>query len=69
LSRAVDFLCERVIYGHVVKFDIECNKLFKCVERKIKVGPRKHMLEEIPLWIKMLFVERGLMKMGPDRME
>jgi hypothetical protein len=31
-------------------------------------GPRRWMLKEIPLGIKMLFMEKGLMCMDPDRM-
>jgi hypothetical protein len=41
---------------------------FSSVERKFAVGPRRRLLEEIPLWIKMLFVEKGIMHMEPDRM-
>jgi hypothetical protein len=37
-------------------------------KRNFAEGPRKQMLEEIPLWIKMLFVDKGLMHMEPKRM-
>jgi hypothetical protein len=42
---------------------------FSEAERKFMEGPRKRLLEEIPLWIKMLFMEKGLMCMEPDRMD
>jgi hypothetical protein len=29
------------------------------VERKFVANPRRRLLEEIPLWINMLFVEKG----------
>jgi hypothetical protein len=38
------------------------------LKRNFVVGLRKRQLEEIPLWIKMLFVEKGMMHIEPDRM-
>jgi hypothetical protein len=31
-------------------------------------GPQKRLLDEIFLWIKMLFIKKGLMHMEIDRM-
>jgi hypothetical protein len=47
---------------------IEYNDYFNVDEIKFEEGPRKKMLEEIPLWIKMLFVERRMMCMESNRM-
>jgi hypothetical protein len=47
---------------------VEYTNSFSEVERKFAEGPRKKMLEDIPLWIKMLFVEKGMMRMELDRM-
>jgi hypothetical protein len=54
--------------GYIVEFSIEYSDSFSEAERKFEEGPRKWMLEEIPLWIKMLFVEKIMMCMEPDRM-
>jgi len=45
--------------GYIVGFCIKCNKSLCSVERKFTIGPRRRLLEEILLWIKMLFVEKG----------
>jgi hypothetical protein len=47
---------------------IEYIDSFSDVERKFFEGPKKRLLEEIPLWIKMLIVEKGLMHMEPEMM-
>jgi hypothetical protein len=66
--KVVDFWFDQVKEGYIIEFSIEYNDSFSEAERKFVVGPRKRLLEEIPLWIKMLFVEKGLMCMEPDRM-
>jgi hypothetical protein len=58
----------RVKEGCIVEFYVEYNDSFIEAERKSVVSPRNILLEEIPLWIKMLFVEKGLMHMELDRM-
>jgi hypothetical protein len=67
-ARAIDFWFNWVKEGYIVEFTIEYNDSFSEAERKFVEGPRKRLLEEIPLWIKMLFVEKGMMCMEPDRM-
>jgi hypothetical protein len=67
-TRAIDFWFTRVKEGYIIEFSIEYSDSFSEAERKFEEGPRKWMLEEIPLWIKMLFVERRMMCMEPDRM-
>jgi hypothetical protein len=52
----------------IIEFSIEYNKYFSEVERKFVVIPRKRLLEEIPLWINMLFIEKGMMHMESNRM-
>jgi hypothetical protein len=54
--------------GTLFYFFIEYNDSFNDVEINFAEGPQKNLLEEIPFWIKMLFVEKGLMQMEPDRM-
>jgi hypothetical protein len=54
--------------GYIIEFVVEYNDSFNEAKRKFEEGPRKQMLEEIPLWIKMLFVERRMIRMDSDRM-
>jgi hypothetical protein len=65
---AIEFWFARVKEGYIVEFTMEYTDSFSEAERKFAEGLRKWMLEEIPLWIKMLFVEKGMMCMEPDRM-
>jgi hypothetical protein len=41
---------------------------FSKADRKFAKRLINRMLEEIPLWIKMFFVEKGLMHMEPNQM-
>jgi hypothetical protein len=54
--------------GYIVEFVVECNESFSSAERKFAADPRRRLLNEIHLWIKMLFVEKGLMCMELDKM-
>jgi hypothetical protein len=67
-TRAIDFWFSRVKEGYIIEFVVEYTDSFSEAERKFMEGPRRRLLEEIPLWIKMLFMEKGLMRMEPDRM-
>jgi hypothetical protein len=53
---------------YIVEFTIEYIESFSEAERKFVDDPRKRLLEDIPMWIKMLFLEKGMMCMEPDRM-
>jgi hypothetical protein len=65
---AIDFWFTQVKEGYIIDFFVEYNKTLKEAKRKFEKDPRKQMVEEIMLWIKMLFVERRMMCMKPDRM-
>jgi hypothetical protein len=67
-AQAIDFWFARVKEGHIIDFFVEYTDSFSEAERKFSEGPRKRLLEEIPLWIKMLFVEKGLMCMEINMM-
>jgi hypothetical protein len=54
--------------GYIIKFFMEYTHYFSEAERKFAKVPRKTILEEIPLWIKMLFIEKGLICMELDKM-
>jgi len=59
----------RVKEHYIIDFSIEYNDSFNEADRKCVEGPRKRMLEEIMLWIKMLFLEKGMMWMETDKMD
>jgi len=67
-TRAIDFWFSRVKEGYIIEFVVECTNYFSEVERKFMEGPIRRLLEEISLLIKMMFVEKGLMRMNPDKM-
>jgi hypothetical protein len=67
-NRAFDFWFNRVKEGYIVELTINYIYSFGEVEKKFVEGPLKRLLEEIPLWIKMLFVKNGLMCMESDKM-
>jgi hypothetical protein len=58
-ARDIEFWFERVKEGYMVEFGIECSEFFNNAERNFVAGPRRILLEEIPLWINMLFKEKG----------
>jgi len=60
-TRAIDFWLDRMKEGHIINFFIEYNDSFNKAKRKFEEGQKKRMLEKIPLWIKMLFIERRMM--------
>jgi hypothetical protein len=55
--------------GYIIEFVVEYTNSFNDAERKFIEGPRKRPLEEIPLWIKILFVEKGIKHMELDQMD
>jgi hypothetical protein len=67
-TRDIDIWFTRVKEGYIIDFVVEYSDSLSEGERKFEEGPRKQMLEEFPLWIKMLFIERIMMHMDPDRM-
>jgi len=68
-TQAIDLWLARVNEGYIIGLVVEYTDSFNKVERKFTEGPRKRMLEEIQLWIKMLFMEKELMHMDPDKMD
>jgi hypothetical protein len=54
--------------GYNIDFTIKYRNSFSEAETKFEEGPRKHMLKYIMLWIKILFVERIIMHMEPEKM-
>jgi hypothetical protein len=55
--------------GYIVEFANECNESFNNAKRKIATSHIKKLLEESPLCINMLFMEKSLICMDSDRMD
>jgi hypothetical protein len=68
-TQAIEFWFSRVKEGYIIEFAALYTDSFNEVERKFIEGLRKQMLEEILLWIKMLFIEKGIMHMELERMD
>jgi hypothetical protein len=67
-DRAINFCFEWVKEGYIVKFSSKCNESFNVVEKKFVIIPRRRLLEEISLWINIMFVENEIMCMEPNIM-
>ena len=69
LTRAVDFWVESTLDGYIVEFATECHQYFSRAEAIFRSGLRGKLLKEIPLWIKALMIDEGLMEFPKSRME
>jgi hypothetical protein len=49
-----------------VEFSIEYHSSFSILEWEFEAGLRGRLLEEIPLYIEMLFIEKELMQKRPN---
>ena len=67
--RGIDFWFERVKEGYIIQFDVEYNESFDFVNENFETKPRKILIIEIPTWIKMVFVQNGIVHMEPDMMK
>lgn len=69
LTRMVDFWVETTLDGYIVEFAIECYQSFLKAEAIFHSGLGGKLLKEIPLWIKALMVDEGLMEFQKSSME
>ena len=69
LTHAVDFWVETTLNGYIVEFSAECYKSFSKAEAIFRSRLRGKLLKEIPLWIKALMVDEGLMEFQKSSME
>ena len=69
LTRAVDFWVRTTLEGYTVEFAAECYQSFSKAEAVFHSGIRGKLLKEIPLWIKALMVDEGLIEFLKMRME
>lgn len=69
LTRDVYFWVESTLEGYIVEFSAECYHPFSRAEDTFRSGLRGKLLKEIPLWIKALMVDEGLMGFKKAKME
>ena len=55
--------------GYIVEFVVECYQSFSKVEDVFRSGLHGGLLREIPLWIKALMVDEGLMEFQKSEMD
>ena len=55
--------------GYIVEFAAECYQYFSRAEDTFRSGLRGKLLNEIPLWIKALMIDKGLMGFQKAEME
>jgi len=67
-TRSINLWFSRVKEGYIIEFFVEYSDSFTEVEKTFVKGPRKHMLEEISLCIKKLFMEKEMMHMEINNM-
>lgn len=60
LTSTVDFWVQTTIEGYMVEFAAERYQSYSKADVVFKSGLRVKQLKEVPLWIKMLMVEEGL---------
>ena len=69
LTCAVDFWVKTTLEGYTVEFAAECYQYFSKAEAVFHSGLRGKLLKEIPLWIKALMVDEGLIEFHKTSME
>ena len=60
---------ESTLEGYIVEFAAECYQYLLKVEINFRSRLRGKLLKDIPLWIKALMVDEGLMGFQKARME
>ena len=65
----MDFCAETTLDGYIVEFSTECYQSFSKAKAIFRSRLRGKLLKEIPLWIKALMVDEGLMEFEKSSME
>jgi hypothetical protein len=65
----IDFWVENFIERYIVKFIVELCKDFSKDGEEFHRGAHGILLKEIPLWMKMLLVEEGMLPLNPIGMK
>jgi hypothetical protein len=56
----VDLWVQTTLEGYIIEFVVENHQVFSKAEVGSREGDRGRLLREIPLWIKVLFLEEGM---------
>ena len=65
-SRVVDFWFRSIKEGYIVEFSIDFNNSFSIAQEKFEKGPCGRFLNWLPLRIKMLLCDKGIMILQSD---
>jgi hypothetical protein len=65
-AQEINFWFSSIKEGYVIEFVVEYSDSFKEAKREFVEGPQRRFLEEVWLCIKILFMEKGLMRMDLD---
>lgn len=68
MSRVVDFWYASIFEGYIVESAVKGFVSFSIAERKLFWGPCRRYINLVPLWIKMLLCEKGVMSMENESM-
>jgi hypothetical protein len=61
ISHVVDFWVQITLEGYIIEFVAENHQALSKAEAIFREGSRGRLLWEIPLWIKVLLVEEGML--------
>jgi hypothetical protein len=67
--RVIDLWVNTTLEGYIIEFAVENHQSFLRVEVISKKYVRGRLLREIPLWIKFVLMEEGMMIMSLTEME
>jgi hypothetical protein len=62
---AIDLWVSTTLEGYIIEFAAKNHHSFSCTEDIFKKDERGRLLREIPLWIKVSFMEEGMLTMSP----
>jgi hypothetical protein len=68
-ARAIDFGLNELKKDTLLNLWLNAVNILVVQKESLQSTLEERLLDEIPLWIKMLFIEKGLMCMELDRME
>lgn len=64
----IDFCYASIVKGYIIEFAVEGSISFNAAERKFFWGLHGRYIKLVPLWIKMLLCEKGVMSMEDEAM-
>jgi hypothetical protein len=68
VTQAINFWVNKTLEGYIIEFSTENNQSFSWEEVDFKKYARGRMLREIPMWIKVVMREEGMLAMSSTEM-